>query len=104
VVLISRPEIKAKYAEDGVLLEQLPEQFEYSSQYYVDRMIDYLREDNNNDQPFFAYLSFTAPHWPLQAPDSAIEKYHGKYAAGYDALLEQRLAKAKALGVKFERC
>ena len=92
------PEIKAKYSEDGQLLERLPETFEYSSQYYVDRLIGYLPK-NDPAQPFFAYLSFTAPHWPLQAPYKAIEKYRGKYAMGYDELLEQRLTKAKALGV-----
>ena len=93
------PEIKAKYAENGKLLDVLPDDFEYSSQYYVDRMITSLKSRTSSEQPFFGYLSFTAPHWPLQAPAAAIEKYRGKYATGYDVLLQQRLAKSKALGV-----
>jgi arylsulfatase len=92
------PEIKASYFEDGVRLEQLPPEFEYSSQYYVDKMIDYLGE-HESDQPFFAYLSFTAPHWPLQAPDAAIARQAGRYDDGYDVLAEQRLARAKELGL-----
>ena len=93
------PEIKAKYAENGKLLDVLPDNFEYSSQYYVDRMITSLKSRPTEGQPFFGYLSFTAPHWPLQAPAATIEKYRGKYASGYDILLQQRLAQSKALGV-----
>jgi len=93
------PEIKAKYAENGKLLEVLPDDFEYSSQYYVDRMIASLESRTTEGQPFFGYLSFTAPHWPLQAPAASIEKYKDKYAGGYDLLLKQRLAKSKELGV-----
>ena len=61
------PEIKANYSEDGKKLTELPAEFEYSTQYYADRMMDYLRGHDPN-QPFFAYLAYTAPHWPLQAP------------------------------------
>ena len=93
------PEVKAKYRENGIALDALPDEFEYSSQFYVDRLITYLSESKTNDAPFFAYLSFTAPHWPLQAPAQTIEKYHGRYDAGYDELLVSRLARAKELGV-----
>ena len=92
------PDIKAKYSEDGKLLERLPDAFEYSSQFFVDRMIDYLN-DTPDDKPFFAFLSFTAPHWPLQAPAEAIEKYKGRYDDGYEALLGDRLQRAQQLSV-----
>ena len=92
------PEIKADYWEDGVRLTELPPEFEYSSQIYVDKMIDYLGE-HESDQPFFAYLSFTAPHWPIQAPDEAIARHAGKYEDGYDVLAGKRLARAKEMGV-----
>ena len=93
------PEIKANYLEDGVRLQSLPEDFEYSSQYFVDRMIGYLTADETDDRPFFAYLSFTAPHWPLQAPDAAIAEQAGRYNEGYDVLAEQRLANQISLGL-----
>jgi len=93
------PEIKAKYREDGVKLTELPAEFKYSSQYYVDKMIEYLGDHDAQEQPFFAYLSFTAPHWPLQAPDEAIARHAGRYDDGYDVLAEARLARAKELGV-----
>ncbi|MBR9869332.1 MAG: arylsulfatase [Oceanospirillales bacterium] len=92
------PEAKAAYAEDGKRLQKLPAEFKYSSQYYADRMIDYIGSEKD-DAPFFGMLSFTAPHWPLQAPDEAIEKYRGKYDAGYDELFKQRLQNQKDLGL-----
>jgi len=92
------PEIKANYREDGVKLTELPPEFEYSSEFYVDKMMQYLG-DHDAGQPFLAYLSFTAPHWPIQAPDDAIARYAGKYDDGYDVLATERLARAKEMGL-----
>ena len=52
-----------KYSEDGKTVENLPTDF-YSSDYYTDKMMQYVTEQQD-DQPFFAYLAFTAPHDPL---------------------------------------
>ncbi|BAN48150.1 arylsulfatase [Metapseudomonas resinovorans] len=93
------PDAKAPYARDGRPLARLPENFHYSSQFYADQVIDYLKADQNDGRPFFAMLAFTAPHWPLQAPDAALAKYRGRYQAGFDALFQQRLDKQKALGL-----
>lgn len=71
----------------------------YSSDFLSDKMIDYIGADTTNDKPFFAYLAFTAPHWPLQAPKELIEKYKGRYDAGPVALRASRMEKMKALGL-----
>jgi len=75
----------------------------YSSDFYTDTLLRYFRERSgdakNPDRPFFAYLPFQAPHWPLQAPDESIAIYHGRYEAGPDALREARLAALKRLGL-----
>jgi arylsulfatase len=92
------PDVKANYSEDGRKLESLPAGFEYSSQYYVDRMIEFL-DESDDDRPFFAYLSFTAPHWPLQAPDAAIDRHRGRYDEGYDRIAADRLQRLKQLGM-----
>ena len=60
-------------------------------------MIDYIGPQSANDEPFFAYLAFTAPHWPLQAPKDLIEKYKGRYDAGPAALRSERIEKMKTL-------
>ena len=57
----------------------------YSTAAYTDEMIRYIDEGRDDDRPFFAYLAYTSPHWPLQAP-SLYEKYRGRYDAGYDQL------------------
>ncbi len=88
----------AHYVEDGVPVDKLPEGF-YSSNFYTDYIIDAIDADKSSDAPWFAFLAFTAPHWPLQAPDDAIAKYKGQYDEGYEVLRANRIAKAKELGV-----
>ncbi len=88
----------ALYREDGEPVERLPEDF-YSSRFYADRVIDYIADGLRDGQPFFAYLAFTAPHFPLQAPDEAIARYAGRYDAGYDELHRQRLAALEERGL-----
>ena len=92
------PDGKAAYTEDDRPLSKLPEDFQYSSQYYADRLLQYLREDDD-DKPFFAVLAYTAPHWPLQAPDEAIARYKGRYDAGYDVLYAERRKRVAELGL-----
>jgi len=89
---------KAEYTEDGKPVESLPDDF-YSSRFYVHRMIDYLESGSEPDRPFFAYLAFTAPHFPLQAPRASIDRQHGRYDAGYDAVLAARLERMQAIGL-----
>lgn len=89
---------RAAYREDRKPVEQLPEDF-YSTRFYSDRMIEYIDSNRGDGRPFFAYLSYTSPHWPLQAPDESIARYKGVYDDGYAALRSTRLEKAKALGL-----
>jgi len=55
--------------------------------------------DESPDSPFFLYMSFTSPHWPLHAPEEAIAKYKGRYDMGWDALREERLQRMREMGV-----
>ncbi len=92
------PRVKKVIYRENEQLVDLPEDF-YSSQFYADKMIDYLKTGENDDQPFFGYLTFTAPHWPLQAPQDYIDKYAGKYDEGYNVLRERRILKMQELGL-----
>ncbi|PHS02901.1 MAG: arylsulfatase, partial [Blastopirellula sp.] len=83
------------YRENGVRVH-VPKGF-YSSEFYTSKLIEYL-DEGPADQPFFGYLAFTAPHDPLHAPDDWVDKYKGKYDAGYDALRQTRLKRLKELG------
>ncbi|MDP6375626.1 MAG: sulfatase-like hydrolase/transferase [Pseudomonadales bacterium] len=78
----------------------LPESF-YSTTDLTDWMMRFVADGGEQDTraPFFAYLAYTAPHWPIQAPDALLEKYRGAYSMGYDELLEARMRGAAAAGV-----
>jgi arylsulfatase len=92
------PGSRTHYTEDDQPVDQLPDDF-YSTTVYTDRIIDSIAESAADGRPFFAYLSFTAPHNPLHAPDEAIEKHRGRYDAGWDALAAQRTARLRELGL-----
>jgi arylsulfatase/uncharacterized sulfatase len=86
----------APWFEDGVETS-LPEDF-YSSRFIVDTTIEYLSE-TDPAKPFFAYLPFQAIHIPVQAPQEFIDRYKGRYDAGWEALRKERHARAQALGL-----
>ena len=82
------------YFEDDkpLSLDQLPRPF-YSSDVFASKLIQFLseRSEKDTESPFFAYLPFTAPHWPLQADPQIVAKYKGQYDDGPDALRARRL-------------
>ena len=83
---------------DGEELVTVGEEF-YTTRFYTERMIEYIESDRADDAPFFAYLAYTAPHWPLQAPPESVAKFAGWYDAGYEALYRERLERARTLGL-----
>lgn len=58
---------------------------------------DHVRE--RPDQPFFTYVAYTAPHWPLHAHEEDIARYEGRFAAGWDQLREERLLRMREMGI-----
>ncbi|KAI0425452.1 alkaline-phosphatase-like protein [Xylaria sp. FL1042] len=90
----------ALHNEDGEYVKKLPDGW-YSSHGYGDKMLQYLKDwkESGDDRPFFGYLPFTAPHWPLQAPQEYIKKYRGVYDEGPEALRQKRLQRLKDLGM-----
>lgn len=80
--------------------DDLPKDF-YSSNTFTGYFLDFMRGRNEEEKekPFFGYLAFTAPHWPLQAPRETVEKYKGFYDDGPEALRERRLRSMIEKGV-----
>jgi arylsulfatase A-like enzyme len=64
-----------------------------------DHAVNQIEESVEMGMPFFQYVAFTAPHWPLHAWEDDIVKYEGKYMAGYDAIRTSRHEQQKGLGV-----
>jgi len=73
----------------------------YTTDAFTDYAIRFIDEAQNENQekPFFLYLGYTAPHWPLNAPQEDVEKYKGKYMEGWTKLRETRYAKMKEMGI-----
>ena len=59
--------------------------------------------EETSDAPFFTYVAYTAPHWPLHAHEEDTERYHGRFAAGWDELREERLARMREMGILDDR-
>ena len=56
----------------------------------------------DNDKPFFQYVAYTAPHWPLHAHEEDIARYKGRFDAGWDKLREQRIERMIDMGIIHE--
>ncbi len=65
----------------------------------TDNAIRWLDKPISRHQPFFLFLGYHAPHYPLQARPEDIEKYRGKYLMGWDRIREERFARQKELGL-----
>jgi arylsulfatase/uncharacterized sulfatase len=80
----------------------LPDDF-YSSDFIVDKTIEFIESDEESDQPFFAYVAFQAVHIPVQAPAQFRDKYVDAYVDGWHALRERRVDGLVQSGVLTER-
>lgn len=93
----TRPVSVVPYFEDDKKVEKLPDDF-YSSRFYTDRIIEYIN-GNDDEQPFMAYLSYTAGHWPLQVPDDWLDRYADDYEEGWHEVRKSRFNRLKDMGV-----
>ncbi len=87
------------YTRNGVTIpiSELPKDF-YSTETFTTELLSMLSEAPS-EKPFLAYLPYSAPHWPLQAPKHLIAKYKGMYDDGPEALREKRLERLIELGL-----
>jgi arylsulfatase len=94
------PTNKLAAAGPPLQLPASPEGY-YASAAIADAAIRQLRDHaaHHAAQPFFEYLAFTEPHFPLQAPAADIEGYRTRYVAGWDALRRERWTRMTAMGL-----
>ena len=86
-----------------------PEKDFYTTEYFTDVALDYVDQAiNESDGPFFLYLAYNVPHFPLEAPDKTIAEYEAKfgdpswiaeYGRGWDEMRTKKLARQKAMGL-----
>jgi arylsulfatase len=86
------------YEQDGEPVTSLPDDF-YSTIAYTDHMLGFIDEASAANRPFFGYVAYTSPHWPIQALDEDMAKVRSRYDEGYDVIRERRFERLKQLGL-----
>lgn len=71
----------------------------YLTKAFTDFALGALEEQRNKSNPFFLYLAYNAPHWPLQALPEDIAKYKGTCLPGWDIFRKKRYKKLLAAGL-----
>ncbi|TVP74991.1 MAG: arylsulfatase [Puniceicoccaceae bacterium] len=77
----------------------------FATNVMTDYAIEFIEESHQADpnKPFFLYLSYNAPHNPLQAPREDIMRYRGRYLKGWDVLRQERYQRQLAIGLFDEK-
>ena len=77
----------------------------YMTDAFTEYAVRFLEEHAHGapSHPFFLYVAYTAPHWPLHAPPEVVERYLGRYDMGWDSLRAQRHRRMLDLGIIDER-
>ena len=94
------------YDPISLQLDGQPIEPEGDDYYYTDAIGAYASKfikEAENDRPLFLYAAFTAPHWPLHAPEADIARYQGRYEKGWDVLRDERYRRMIELGLVSER-
>jgi arylsulfatase A-like enzyme len=76
-----------------------PEDGFYSTDAFTDRALQFMGERKDPNRPFFLYLAYNAPHWPLHALPEDIAKYRGKYRGGFESIRAARLQRQIEAGL-----
>jgi arylsulfatase len=87
--------------DDRPLPQPKPEDGYYSTVAIAQHAIDELagHDASHRGEPFFLYLAFTVPHFPVMAPPEDIARYRGKFQDGWDVLRVRRLERMRTLGI-----
>lgn len=78
---------------------KVPSQDFYTTDANTDHAIEFLDEAKVTEQPFFLYLAYNAPHYPLHVKEADYRKYEGRYDEGWDVTRQRRYQKQQATGV-----
>lgn len=86
-----RKGLKRVFARDGERITPGGNEFYSTDAFTTEALVSLKKhEEGYSDRPFFLYLAFNAPHWPLHAPPKLIDKYKGRYLGGWEKLRRER--------------
>jgi len=78
---------------------QPPNKYWYMTDAVSDHAVKYLQDYSSGEAPFFLYVAYTAPHWPLHAPEEDVQRYLGKYSAGWETVRKARYERMVDMGL-----
>lgn len=99
--LAKRKGLVRVFAVDDQLYQPPADGF-YATDAFTDHALEMLR-NRDRSRPFFLYLAYNAPHWPLHAHEEDIRRYQGSYMDGWEALRQRRYRKMVDMGIIDER-
>ena len=92
-----KPDEDRLFVDQDQPVTEFPGDF-YTTDAFSDQAVRFI-DEARNDSPFFLYLPYTAPHWPLHAWPEDIEKYRGRYRRGWDEIRAERHSRQLAMGL-----
>ena len=85
--------------ENGKWIDLKPEDDFYYTEKIGEKACETIDRFAEGEEPFFLFVSFNAPHWPLHAREKDIAKYEGKYLAGWEETRKKRYQKQLEMGI-----
>lgn len=82
---------------DNEPIEPDSEDFYYTTE--IGKHAEQFIDEAPREKPFFLYMPFTSPHWPLHALDEDVVNYAGRYDDGWDELRRERRERMTEMGV-----
>ena len=86
------------FGENDQRITEFPDDY-YTTTAFTDHAIKCVNAFSKEGKPFFAHITYTAPHYPLHAPEATIQKYIGKYKKGWMQLRRDRAKRQAELGL-----
>lgn len=71
----------------------------YATDVFSDYALEFIKQGQRRDQPWFVFLGHSSPHFPVQAPPESADKYFDTYLRGWDALRDERYARMQRIGL-----
>lgn len=93
-----RLDSERKMARDDTPYRPTGDDF-YMTDAFTNQAVEFVDTYGRKSEPFFLYVAYTAPHWPLHAWPQDIAKYKGKYMGGWDALRAKRHQRQIEMGI-----
>ena len=89
------------FEDDQALPPVAPNSGYYTTAAITDHAIKYLKDHAKHypDRPFFSYIAYNAPHFPLQAPAEDIARYRDTYQRGWDVMRAERYQRQRSMGL-----